>query len=71
MRASGRLKRLERLRPKSFIGFKQVIVTVPRSGFGNSGVPCPEHADCRVAIMGPLETHFQPAEPPPGARALP
>ena len=69
MRASGRLERLERLRPRSFIGFKQVTVTVPRSGFGNSGVPCPEHADCRVAIMGPLETHFHLAEPPQGSSA--
>jgi hypothetical protein len=68
MRASTRLKRLERLRPRSFIGFKQVFVTVPRSGFGNSGEPCPEHANCRVAIMGPLEAHFQPAESPPGGK---
>jgi hypothetical protein len=64
MRATARLKRLEQLRPKSFYGFKQVIVTLPQSDFNDSGEPCSKHANCRVAIMGPLETHFQLAEPP-------
>jgi len=67
MRASARLKRLERLRPKSPYGIRQVFLTVPRSSFGNSGVPCSDHTDCRVANFGPVDAHFRLEQPLPGS----
>ena len=53
-----RLAKLEHATRTAARGISQILVTVPRSSYLDSGTECHEHSDCRFTTYGPVETHF-------------
>ena len=53
-----RLLKLEHTTRLASKGIRQILVTVPRSSYLDSGIECGEHSDCRFTAYGQVETHF-------------